>query len=209
MPKNTRSNSQLLRCSIGKLDAPQAFQIGHEETPIPEEFQNDQQNPIPTERKPSVTMRKLTMRPFQPKPSIDDLLKDKNNVTPTEYKHIQRSNSRLLKCSIGKLDAPEAFQIGAEAPAAPIEKKPSANRFTPTESRHTQRSNSRLLKCSIGKLDAPEAFQIGAEAPAPIERKPSATIRKLTMRPFQPKPDFDEILKEYQDSSSDPGCTRS
>ena len=154
MPQNTRSNSQLLRCSIGKLDAPEAFQIGHE-SPDPIK----QETNAATERKTSTTIRKLTMRPFQPKPSFDDLPKEQQSVAPT-------------------------------APRFP-------------------RSNSQLLRCSIGKLDAPEAFQIGHEAPDPNKRKPSATIRKLTMRPFQPKPSLDELLKEDQNSDSEPQYIRS
>ena len=88
---------------------------------------------------------------------------------------------------MGKLDAPEAHMIGSETPIF-------------TEGSQNSRSSSLLAKCSIGKLDAPEATLIGSHESAPIkwkpettERKPSATIRKLTMRPFQPKPDFDQL----------------
>ena len=84
---------------------------------------------------------------------------------------------------MGKLDAPEALLIGYDAPNI-------------AEGTQNSRSSSLLTKCSIGKLDAPEATLIGQES-APIiystERKPSATIRKLTMRPFQPKPDFEQL----------------
>ena len=154
----------------------------------------------------------MTLKKLQSKPSFGELQKYINETTsPIGHEapnnrgsQNSRSNSLLAKCSIGKLDAPEATLIGQEAPII----RGSQN----------SRSSSLLAKCSISKLDAPEATLIGQESPiigssqnscSSYERKPSATIRKLTMRPFQPKPDFDQLLREYQETAPETFNTRS
>ena len=108
---------------------------------------------------------------------------------------------------MGKLDAPEAHMIGFDAPII-------------AEGSQNSRSSSLLAKCSIGQLDAQEATLIGSHESAPIkwkpettERKPSATIRKLTMRPFQPKPDFEQLQllmeQSCQETDTEEFLTRS
>jgi len=173
-------------------------------------------------RKPSTaTLRKFTLKKLQSKPSFGELQKYRNEGTTAPTSQTSRSNSLLAKCSIGKLDAPEAVLIGKDAPTPGSQSSRSSSLLAKcsmgkldapeahmigfdapiiAEGSQNSRSSSLLAKCSIGKLDAPEATLIGSHESAPIkwkpettERKPSATIRKLTMRPFQPKPDFEQL----------------